>query len=116
MSFSTGHLRRPQTMFWGTRPFLRCQDKFLLAMPIDGSASRSCRLPSSPRPLLGDLSRPIVVVPSGRLAARGAARNGGPGWFFGVSNIPPLGANKSSLSLVSLVPKSAPPAICYPPS
>ena len=56
---------------WGTRPFLRCQDNFLLLMRIP-----DC-IPNLPYAVLPrdrsvyNLSCPIVVVPSGRLAARG---------------------------------------------
>ena len=57
--------------YWGTRPFLRCQGVSLPAMrPADRIVLVSVAVVPRDRPQ-GTLPRPIVVVPSGRLAARG---------------------------------------------
>jgi hypothetical protein len=57
----------------GDPPFLRCQEKFLLSI---SSPDRISQLPSVVLPRdrsRNNLPRPIVVVPSGRLAATRAA-------------------------------------------
>ncbi len=53
----------------GTRPFLRCQETFLPAMRPTAPNRNRTLYRRSLRPHPGTLSRPIVVVPSGRRAA-----------------------------------------------